>query len=261
METDAPVPGGPCWAELGTSDVGAARRFYTGLFGWRPETVPGRATGGYTLARLAGTPVAGLAPLYRPEQPVGWDVAFAVADADAAARRVTASGGAVLSGPVDVTDAGRLVVAVDPGGAVFQLWQAGAFAGVAPPGVPGSLGWAELLTRAPERAADFYAAVLGWRLGGSGTSSASGGSARWSVGGTEFGSLVTMDDKFPHEVPAHWLPYFAVADVDRAAADATGGHGTVLMLPTSPPDGPRIAVLRDPQGAMFGVYGAGGGRG
>ncbi len=29
------------------------------------------------------------------------------------------------------------------------------------------------------------------------------------------------------------------------------------MAPTSVPDGPRIAVLRDPQGGVFGVYLAG----
>jgi predicted enzyme related to lactoylglutathione lyase len=50
-----------------------------------------------------------------------------------------------------------------------------------------------------------------------------------------------------------------VADVDTAAADTTDSGGTVLMEPTSLPDGPRIAVLRDPQGAMFGVCRAGDG--
>ncbi|CAM5489580.1 hypothetical protein SVIOM74S_07577 [Streptomyces violarus] len=68
--------------------------------------------------------------------------------------------------------------------------------------------------------------------------------------------MVTMDDKFPPEVPPHWLPYFAVADVDATTA-VVQAHGDVLMVPTSVPDGPRIAVLRDPQGAMFGVYRAG----
>lgn len=29
------------------------------------------------------------------------------------------------------------------------------------------------------------------------------------------------------------------------------------MEPTSVPDGPRIAVLKDPQGAVFGIYVAG----
>ncbi len=55
----------------------------------------------------------------------------------------------------------------------------------------------------------------------------------------------------------HWLPYFAVADADATAATASEAGGTVLMEPTSIGDVRRIAVLRDPQGAVFGVYAAG----
>lgn len=30
--------------------------------------------------------------------------------------------------------------------------------------------------------------------------------------------------------------------------------GELLMPPTDIPDGPRIAVVRDPQGAVFGIH-------
>ncbi|MEU3661806.1 VOC family protein [Streptomyces sp. NPDC032940] len=253
MKLREPVTGGPCWAELGTSDLEAAKRFYAELFGWRPETDPRQQAGGYTVCHLDGAAVAALTPLYRQAQPVAWNVSFAVADADAAARWVTAAGGTVTQGPVDVFDAGRSAVAVDPAGAVFQLWQAGTFPGAGVFNAPGSLGWVELLTREPRRAAGFYTTVFGWSV------TASARYPQWSLDGADFGGMVTMDEKFPHEVPAHWLPYFAVADVDTAAAGTTDGGGTVLMEPTSLPDGPRIAVLRDPQGAMFGVYRAGDG--
>ncbi|MDG9725202.1 MULTISPECIES: VOC family protein [unclassified Streptomyces] len=251
MKLHEPVPGGPCWAELGTSDLVAAKRFYTKLFGWRPETDSRQQAGGYTIARLGDAAVAALTPLYQQAQPVAWNVSFAVRDADAAVRQVTAAGGAVPQGPTDVFDSGRFVVAADPTGAVFQLWQGRSFPGAGLFNAPGSLGWVELLTREPDRAADFYTTVFGW------TVTASDRYPQWGIDGADFGGMVTMDDKFPHEVPAHWLPYFAVADVDTAAVDTTDGGGTVLMEPTSPPDGPRIAVLRDPQGAMFGVYRAG----
>lgn len=66
-----------------------------------------------------------------------------------------------------------------------------------------------------------------------------------------------MDEKFPPEVPSHWLPYFAVEGVDETARIAAGAGGTLLMEPTTVPDGPRIAVLRDPQGTVFGTYLAG----
>jgi predicted enzyme related to lactoylglutathione lyase len=62
-----------------------------------------------------------------------------------------------------------------------------------------------------------------------------------------------MDDRFPPEVPPHWLPYFAVDDVDTAASTANSAGGTVVMEPASMAVR-RIAVLRDPQGAVFGVY-------
>ncbi|MFE9017310.1 VOC family protein [Streptomyces sp. NPDC007808] len=248
MKLDKPVTGGPCWTELGTSDLAGAKLFYEALFGWRTETDPRQEAGGYSIAHLGEAAVAALAPLYQEEQPVAWNVSFAVPDADAAAARVTEAGGSVLLGPMDVFDVGRFAVAVDPTGAVFQLWQARTFAGAGLLNAPGSLGWVELMTRAPERAVDFYTTVFGWSV------NASERYTQWGVDGADFGGMVAMDDKFPHEVPAHWLPYFAVADVDDMAADATEAGGTVLMDPTSVPEGPRIAILRDPQGAMFGVY-------
>ncbi|MBF8172309.1 VOC family protein [Streptomyces olivaceus] len=254
MKLHEPVPGGPCWAELGTTDLGAARRFYTKLFGWRPETDSRQQAGGYTIARVDGRAVAALTPLYQREQPVAWNVSFAVGDADAAVRQVAAAGGAVTQGPTDVFESGRFAVAVDPTGALFQLWQPGTFPGAGLFNAPGSLGWVELLTREPGRAADFYTTVFGWSV------DVAARCPRWGIGGADFGGMVTMDEKFPHEVPAHWLPYFAVADVNTAAVDTTDGGGTVLMEPTSVPDRPRLAVLRDPQGAMFGVYRAGGER-
>ncbi|MEV5318084.1 VOC family protein [Streptomyces sp. NPDC052687] len=251
MKLDAPVTGGPCWAELATSDLEAAQRFYARLFGWRCATDPRQEAGGYTLAHLGDAAVAALAPLYQEPQPVAWNVSFAVADADATARLVEEAGGRVLLGPMDVFDLGRFVVALDPGGAAFQLWQAREFPGAGVFNAPGSLGWVELLTRDPARAERFYTTVFGW------TVRPSEHYPQWGVGGADFGGMITMDDKFPHEVPPHWLPYFAVADVDACAATAAGAGGTVLMAPTSVPEGPRIAVLRDPQAAVFGVYRAG----
>lgn len=254
MSPTSPVPGGPCWAELGTTDLESAQRFYTRLFGWRPETDRRQEAGGCTVAHLGDAAVAGLAPLYQEAQPVAWNVSFAVTDADATLRAVRAAGGQPLLDPTDVFDMGRLAVAADPTGAVFQLWQADAFPGAGAFGVPGALGWVELLTRAPRQAVSFYTTVFGW------TVDPSRRYPQWSADGVDFGGMVTMDEKFPHEVPAHWLPYFAVDDVDDAAVTTTTVGGTVLMEPVSHPEGPRIAVLRDLEGAMFGVYRAADGR-
>ncbi|NGO41523.1 VOC family protein [Streptomyces ureilyticus] len=251
MKLDKAVPGGPCWTELGTSDLEAAKRFYTNIFGWRPETDPRQEAGGYTIAHLGDAPVAALTPLYQESQPVAWNVSFWAPDADGAVAAVRAAGGAVLMEPMDVFDLGRFAVVTDPGGAAFQLWQARSFPGAGLFNAPGSLGWVELMTRDPVAVTAFYRTVFGW------TVHASESYTQWGIEGSDFGGMVEMGDKFPHEVPSHWLPYFAVEDVDRTAQDCIAAEGTLLMEPTTIGDGRRIAVPRDPQGAMFGLYTAG----
>ena len=54
-------------------------------------------------------------------------------------------------------------------------------------------------------------------------------------------------------MPAHWQPYVAVDDPDRTTAKATELGGSALMEPMDVPNVGRIAVLRDPQGAVLGI--------
>jgi hypothetical protein len=51
-------------------------------------------------------------------------------------------------------------------------------------------------------------------------------------------------------VPNHWHVYFAVDDTDATAAKVTAQGGSILVEPFDSPVG-RIAVARDPQGAVF----------
>lgn len=251
MKLTAPVPGGPCWIELSTSDAPAAKSFYTALFGWRCETDPREEAGGYTTAHLGDDRVAALSPVYQPGQPPAWTVSFAVEDADATAGKATAAGGSLLVAPMDVFEEGRFAVLADPSGAVFSLWQGRAFAGADLFNEPGSLGWTELVTHESDPALAFYPGVLGWTVTPSDTY------PQWGIDGADFGGLLTMDENFPPEVPPHWLPYIAVENVDVTAATAQSGGGDLLMPPTDIASGHRIAVVRDPQGAAFGIYRAG----
>ncbi|WP_326673608.1 VOC family protein [Streptomyces sp. NBC_01257] len=251
MKLTAPVPGGPCWIELSTSDVPAAKSFYTALFGWRCETDPREEAGGYTMARLGDARVAALSPVYQPGQPPAWTVSFAAEDTDAVAEKAKAAGGTLLVGPMDVFEEGRFAVLADPSGAVFSLWQGRAFAGADLFNEPGALGWTELATRDRDTALTFYDDVFGWSVTPSDTY------PQWGVDGADFGGLLAMEGNIPPEVPPHWLPYIAVSDVDATAATAQSGGGDLLMPPTDIAHGRRIAVVRDPQGAAFGIHRAG----
>ena len=56
----------------------------------------------------------------------------------------------------------------------------------------------------------------------------------------------------PAEMPNYWLVYFSVDDVDGAAARAAAAGGTVMLAPLDFPGG-RMAMVVDPQGAIFGL--------
>lgn len=55
----------------------------------------------------------------------------------------------------------------------------------------------------------------------------------------------------------HWVPNFGVPDADAAAARAEELGGTILLAPTAVPGMGRAAVLKDPKGAVFGVFASG----
>ncbi|WP_035845176.1 VOC family protein [Kitasatospora azatica] len=248
MKNEKLVTGGPCWVELATSDAAAATAFYTELFGWQAETDPRPEAGGYTMLSLPEGPVAALVPLYAEGQRTAWSVSFAVLDADVTASKVEQAGGKVLMQPMEVFDLGRFAVATDPSGAAFALWQARAFPGAAVLNKPGSLGWVELLTRDAAGCIEFYPKVFGWSV------NPSERYTQWGIKGADFGGMLVMGEQFPREVAPHWLPYFSVADLDAVVSTATGRGAGTLMPPTDIGGVRRIAVLRDPQGAPFGVY-------
>ena len=48
------APGTFCWVELGTTDGEAAKKFYSGLFGWTPDDRPMGPGMVYTMLNLGG---------------------------------------------------------------------------------------------------------------------------------------------------------------------------------------------------------------
>ncbi len=119
------------------------RAFYGGLFGWDIPPGPEEA-GGYSIAMLRGRPVAGIGPAMNPGPPV-WATYVIVDSADNVAKKVKDNGGTALVEPMDVLDAGRMGVFMDPKGAVFSVWQAGVMPGAGIVNEPNSYSWSELV--------------------------------------------------------------------------------------------------------------------
>lgn len=119
MSTDADFS----WHELATSDIDAAFDFYERLFGWeRTETFHGPMGRYQTIGHLGRT-FGGISqrPMGVPGGP-GWLPYIAVNDARASARVITAIGGRVSHGPMQVQGGGWIVQAADPQGAIFAVY-------------------------------------------------------------------------------------------------------------------------------------------
>ena len=54
-------------------------------------------------------------------------------------------------------------------------------------------------------------------------------------------------------VPAHWLTYLAVDDVDESCRQITSSGGKVMQKPFDVAMVGRIAVIQDPTGAVVGI--------
>jgi predicted enzyme related to lactoylglutathione lyase len=246
-------PGTFCWADLGTTAAGDAKRFYTGLFEWEAEDMPdadGAATA-YTMFRLGGDRVAGLAETAQGGR-AAWDSFVSVEDVDAVAGRVEALGGELKQAPTDADEHGRIAIAHDPTGARFVLWQPGADDGAERVNEPGCLCWNDLSTPDPEAAARFYEALFGWSFQPIDTGP--GGPEMMGITnskGWRNGSTSKLEGEMA-AIPPNWMPYFAVEACPEAVHRATELHGEVILDTLEIPTG-RTAVLRDPQGASFGV--------
>jgi uncharacterized protein len=241
-------PGTPCWVDLAVDDIAKAGRFYAGVFGWEVQAGPPEA-GGYAMCLVNGRAVAGIGPKQGPPGiPSTWTTYLASADADATARAVGNAGGQVLVAPMDVMDAGRMVIAADPAGAVFGVWQARSHTGMGFANEPGSVVWNENLSRDFEGNKAFYHAVFGYEYGDLGDEGFR--YATLKVGGREVAGIGELDSSLPSEVPAHWAVYFAVEDTDAAIAKVAGAGGSVTRPPWDSPYG-RMAGVADDQGAAF----------
>jgi predicted enzyme related to lactoylglutathione lyase len=243
-------PGIPCWVDLATPDIEASASFYGNLFGWDvPEPENAEQTGGYRQAMLRGKPVAGMMPLMQEGQPPVWSTYISVEDADATAAKVREAGGNVLAEPMDVMDLGRMAVFLDTTGAAIGIWQPGSFIGAEVVNESGAVVWNELNTRDPEAAKAFYGAVFGWSS--EDQEFETGTYTSLKVGEDTVGGMIDITGRAPDEVPAHWLPYFAVDDVDTTLEKAKGSGAEVPFGPVDLSKVGRIAVVKDPLGPIF----------
>ena len=240
------------WYELMTTDIDAAKAFYTKVVGWGTQdaSMPGMA---YTLFTVGGASVSGLMGLPEDARKIGekpsWIGYVGVDDVDAAADWIKRLGGAVHVPPQDILNISRFSVVADPQMATLALlqWLRPRREQPAELSAPGRIRWHELLAADWEKAFAFYGELFGWEKADADVD-AMGAYQLFSAGGQTIGGMFTKPSTVP--IP-FWLYYFNIGDVDAAAKRVKAGGGQILEGPIEVPGGIRIARCTDPQGAMF----------
>jgi predicted enzyme related to lactoylglutathione lyase len=246
------TPGTFSWTDLTTTDQDAAKTFYGSLFGWEAEDMPVGDGVFYSMQRVDGKNVAAISPQPQPQREAGvppmWNSYITVENVDAAADRAKELGATLHAPPFDVMDAGRMAVVQDPQGAFFMLWQAKENIGAALVNAPGALSWNELSSPDVDGSKSFYSSMFDWSI------EPFEGSPQpyWSIknGDRNNGGIRELDSPGP---PPHWLVYFAIDDIDAGLTKVEELGGTKHAGPIDIGIA-KIAVVADPQGAIFALY-------
>jgi predicted enzyme related to lactoylglutathione lyase len=184
--------------------------------------------------------------------PPHWNLYIAVEDADASAARAMELGATVPAGVFDVGPNGRMAVIIDPTGAAFCLWQPKQTAGLGVKGENNSYVWADLSTNDRAGAKKFYQGLFGWSMTpGRGKDEST---YLHVMAGDKGIAGILPDAMLKPGVPSHWMPYFMVADADASTKRAQELGAAVYAAPMMVGEGLRIAILADPQGAVFALF-------
>jgi hypothetical protein len=240
------------WADLATTDQDAAKQFYSELFGWEADDRPVGDGVVYSMMELEGKDVAAISPQPQQQRDAGvpptWNSYITVDSADAALARAKELGANVHADAFDVMDVGRMGVVQDPQGAYFMVWEPKTNIGAQLVNVPGAFTWNELASPDIDASAAFYGDLFGWT-----TDAMEGGPFPYLVIKTPDGpSNGGIRPQTPQE-PPYWLVYFGADDTEAAVAKVEELGGSKLAGPMSIGPG-QIAIVQDPQGAVFALY-------
>lgn len=245
------APGTFSWADLSTTDQDGAKQYYAGLFGWDADDQPVGDGMTYSMMNVGGKPVAGISLQNEMQRqygaPPAWNSYVTVDSADDAADRASKLGANVIAPAFDVMDVGRMAVIQDPQGGFFMVWEPKLHIGASVVNAHGALSWNELASTDLDASAEFYGQLFGWEA-----QPFEGMAFPYRIiqnGGSSNGGMRESQQT----EPTYWLVYFGTDDIDASLAKSTELGGTTLMGPMDIGMG-KIAVLQDPQGAVFALF-------
>jgi len=126
----------------------------------------------------------------------------------------------------------------------------------------GRVVWHDLLTTTPEATRRFYRELFGWTFERPGIDLGFGGDDSYLLirhEGRLIGGMFDATQVDAEDNVSQWVTVLSTDDVDAAVARARAGGAEIVTPPTALATRGRIAVLRDPEGALFALLTARGG--
>ncbi|MBT7720431.1 MAG: VOC family protein [Halieaceae bacterium] len=115
--------------------------------------------------------------------------------------------------------------------------------------LPGKIIWHELITDTPEQTQRFYTELFGWEFEPLSDKNINYFLIRQN--GKAIGGMINQN-RLPTKADiSQWVALFSVTDIAAATDQVASSGGTVFTPPTSLGDRGKIAVVADPQGALF----------
>jgi predicted enzyme related to lactoylglutathione lyase len=243
----AATPGQPVWLDLLTDKPAEAMSFYQQVFGWQHSD---SGEPGYSLItsndRAMGA-VMETGEGFRVGDSL-WLMSVAVDDVDAALKSVQQQGGNLIDGPATNLEGQRYAIVTDAQGAAFILLS----------GSTASLDndqrdvngwvWAELWTPDAASAVNFYKGLADYEV----TLLETGADKNYSVLSLGNNAQLGIVTSPWSDMPANWLPYILVKDVNVTLQTVMDAGGLIVIPPKADADG-TVAILMDPTGGVFAI--------
>lgn len=116
---------------------------------------------------------------------------------------------------------------------------------------PGIMSWQELVTPDVEASTKFYTDLMGYDVE---TMDMPNGAYHMFKAGDRYVGGLVQPPESPEGMPAHWINYITVEDLDATVAKAQELGAKLCFPPMDVPGKGRFATFTDPQGAAIAFW-------
>ncbi len=120
---------------------------------------------------------------------------------------------------------------------------------------PGAFCWVDLATPDTAAATSFYGSLFGWQTFVVPSEQPGMEYTLFQAGGKEVSGMGKLcEEEAAKGVPPHWMIYVAATDAGEKLEKAKTLGATAIMEPMDITDAGRMAIFRDPQGAVISIW-------